>query len=142
MEANENDVGKKNKTGRNSQSSFDASSKIYSKPSKGVDDSEKLFESSDVSLSMDELSENQAMVRKAFSYYEGLDKVKQQSKLKRLTTYTQKGVLNECEYEDFYEEIEHIIRQENIQKNLVPGHRLLHGTAATLSLNDQSFHRS
>ena len=66
---------------------------------------------------MSELSENQSMVRKAFSYYEGLDKVKQQSKLKRLTTYTQKGVINECEYEDFYEEIEHIIRQENIQKN-------------------------
>ena len=118
LEAND-DTGKKNKTEKNSQSSFgdQHSSKVYSKPSKRENHSEKLFESSDISLSMSELSENQSMVRKAFSYYEGLDKVKQQSKLKRLTTYTQKGVINECEYEDFYEEIEHIIRQENIQKN-------------------------
>lgn len=90
---------------------------------------------------MDELSVNQSFVKKAFSYYEDLDRV-DTCKVKRLTTLTQNGVLNECEYEDFYEEIEHIIRQENLQKNQVRGNRLIHGTAATVALNDQSFHRS
>ena len=36
-------------------------------------------------------------------------------KLKRTTTLTQSEKVVEYEYEDFYEEIEHLIRQENIQ---------------------------
>ena len=80
-------------------------------------------------------------VKQPFNYYEELDKV-DIYKLKRTTTLTQTDKVVEYEYEDFYEEIEHLIRQENIQQNSIRGFTLNHGTAAVQSLNDQSFHRS
>ena len=45
--------------------------------------SSKLFESSDISLSIDDLSMNQSMVKKAFAYYEELDMVASNVKIKR-----------------------------------------------------------
>ena len=63
----------------------------------------------EISLSMNELSDNQSMVKYAFSYYEDLDNV-DNSRVKKLSTLEQSGITDELEYEDFYEEIEHIIR--------------------------------
>ena len=68
-------------------------------------------------------------VKQPFNYYEELDKV-DIYKLKRTTTLTQTDKVVEYEYEDFYEEIEHLIRQENIQQNSIRGFTLNHGTPA------------
>ena len=73
-------------------------------------DSDKMFRSSFTSISIDQLSANKSFIKKPFSYYEGLDKATGRESFKRSTTLILNGNVEECEYEDFYEEIEHLIR--------------------------------
>ena len=78
-------------------------------------DSDKMFRSSFTSISVDQLSVNKSFIKKPFHYYEGLDKARGRGEsFRRSTTLVLNGNVEEYEYEDFYEEIEHLIRQENI----------------------------
>jgi len=67
-----------------------------------------------ISLSMAELSINQSFVKQPFKVFEEMDRVNNFGKFRRSTTCMQDLGENEAEYLDFYDEIEHLIRQENI----------------------------
>ena len=73
---------------------------------------------------------NQSIIKHTFKYYQELDHVHQEvHKLRRSNTSNLSHVgegPGSGGFQDFYEEIEHLIRQENIQQNQVRGNRQTH----------------
>ncbi len=73
-------------------------------------ESDNMFESSMISLSINELSVNMSFVKQPFTTFQEMDKVEKFQKLRRTTTQLMGSCVDEIEHLDFYDEIEHLIR--------------------------------